>query len=109
MMITNFDILKDRARIPVTMTRDSVCAGDDCDAPHENSCELDSIVDPVALAHVVSSGYLPSVAGIGHTWTCLLNGTRIATIGHSGIRALVSATPFAGANHVHFEYHSASY
>jgi hypothetical protein len=104
-----FEILKDRARIRVTITRDSVCAGDDCDAPHEKSFEAYSFLDPVAFAQTVSSGYLPSVAGVGHTWTCLLNGTRIAEIGTSGIRSLITTTPFADTNRVHFVYHSATY
>ena len=104
-----FEVLKNRARIPVAITRDSVCAGDDGDAPHEKSVEEYSFLDPVAFAQALSSGYLPSVAGVGHTWTCLLNGARIAEIGNSGIRPLVPATPFADANRVHFEYHSATY
>ena len=49
------------------------CAGDDCDAPHEKTVEVYSFVDPEAFARGISSGYLPSVAGVGHSWTCLLN------------------------------------
>lgn len=104
-----FDVLKGRTRVSLTVTRDSVCAGDDCEAPHEKSAEEYSFLDPVAFAQAVSSGYLPSVAGVGHTWTCLLNGARIAELTNSGIRPLVATTPFADANHVHFVYHSATY
>lgn len=103
------EVLKDRGRIPVTLTRNSVCAGDDCDAPHEKSVEEYSFLDPVAFAQAISSGYLPSVAGVGHIWTCVLNGVQIAEISTSGIRPLVRSTPFADANEAHFVYHSATY
>lgn len=104
-----FEVLKGRERIVVNLTRDSVCAGDDCDAPHEKSVEEYSFLDPVAFARAISSGYLPSVAGVGHTWTCVLNGVKIAEISTSGIRGLVPSTPFAEGNSAHFVYHSASY
>ena len=108
-MKTAFDVLKDRRRIQVALTRDSVCAGDDCDAPHEASVEEYSFLDPVAFTQAISSGYLPSVAGVGHTWTCVLNGIPIAEIRSSGIRALVGVTPFGEENNVHFLYKSAPY
>lgn len=91
------------------MTRDSVCAGDDCDAPHEKKKEVHSFVDPVAFANATSSGYLPSVAGVGHYWTCELNGAGIAEVRDSGIRPLVRETSFSDQNCVHFVYHSASF
>ena len=104
-----FDVLRDRPRIAITVTRDSVCAGDDCDAPHGKLLEEYSLLDAAAFAKAVSYGYLPSVAGIGHTWTCLLNDVRIAEISNSGIQPLVRATPFSDSNRVHFVYHSATY
>lgn len=106
-MKTAFQILKARPKIVVTMTRDSVCAGDDCDAPHEKKIEVHSFLDPEAFANAMSSGYLPSVAGIGHSWFCVLNGVKIAKIGHSGIWPLVRESPFSEENRVHFVYHSA--
>ena len=108
-MKTVFEVLKGRSRIQVILTRDSVCAGDDCDAPHEKFVEAYSFLDPVAFAQAISSGYVPSVAGVGHTWTCLLNGVKIAEIGNSGIRALARVTPFTDENRVHFVYHSAQF
>ena len=104
-----FDVLKDRPRILVTVTRDSVCAGDDCEAPHKKLLEEYSFLDPTAFAQAVSYSYLPSVAGLGETWTCLLNDIRIAEISSSGVRPLVQNTPFSDANRVHFVYHSATY
>lgn len=102
-----FEVLKVRPKIPVVMTRDSVCAGDDCDAPHEKKMEVQSFLNPEAFSKAASSGYLPSVAGVGHSWTCVLNGVEIAEIRDAGIRALVRQTEFADENCVHFVYHSA--
>ena len=61
-MKAEFQVLKARPKIPVVLTRDSVCAGDDCDAPHEKTVEVYSFVDSEAFAREISSGYLPSVA-----------------------------------------------
>jgi len=108
-MKAEFQVLKARPRIPVVLTRDSVCAGDDCDAPHEKTVEVYSFVDPEAFAREVSSGYLPSVAGVGHSWTCVLNGVRLAEVTSSGIRALVRESPFSDENRVHYVYHSARF
>ena len=103
------EVLKARPRIPVVLTRDSVCAGDDCDAPHEQTVDVYSFVDPAAFAQELSSGYLPSVAGVGHSWTCVLNGVRLAEVTSSGIRALVRESPFSEENRAHFVYHSAQF
>ena len=104
-----FEVLKDRAIISVVITRDSVCAGDDCEAPHEKSATTYSFLDPSAFARAISGGYLPSVAGSGHSWTCLLNGVKIAEVSNMGIRSLVRETPFAETNCVHFKYHSSEW
>src|SRR3954466_3325710 len=98
-----------RPMISVAMTRDSVCAGDDGDAPHAMTTEVDSSLDPAAFANTTSTGYLASVRGVGHTWTCVLNGVSIAEIGVNAIRPLVNETPFAATNRVHFIYHSATF
>lgn len=108
-MKSALQILKARPKIPIVMTRDSVCAGDDCDAPHEKRLEVHPFVDPEAFAKVTSSGYLPSVAGVGHSWTCVLNGVKIAEVRVSGIRALVRETPLSDENRLHFVYHSATF
>ena len=104
-----FQVLKVRPKISVILTRDSVCAGDDCDAPHEKKVEVSSFVDPEAFAREISSGYLPSVAGVGHSWTCVLNGVRMAEVTNSGIRALIRKSTFSDENRAHFVYHSAQF
>jgi hypothetical protein len=108
-MNAEFQVLKFRPKIPVVLTRDSVCAGDDCDAPHEKTVEVYSFVDPEVFAREVSSGYLPSVAGVGHSWTCVLNGVRTAEVTTSSIRALVRESPFSKENRAHFVYHSSTF
>lgn len=108
-MKAEFQILKTKPKIQVVLTRDSVCAGDDCDAPHEKNVEVYSFVDPEAFTREVSSGYLPSIAGVGHSWTCELNRVKIAEISRSGIRALVRESPFSEENRVHFVYHSSTF
>lgn len=104
-----FQILKRRPKIEVRMTRDSVCARDDCDAPHEKIIKIHSFTDPAQFAKESSSGYLPSVSGVGHSWDCILNKKRIASIKCSTIEPLVREVEFEEENEVHFRYHSATY
>ena len=108
-MTKAFQILKDRPRINVILTRDSVCAADDCDAPHEKEIEIYSFTDPVALAREASSGFLPTVAGLGHSWICVLNEAEIAEITTTEIRSLVRDANFSETNRIHFAYRSATY
>ena len=93
----------------VVLTRDSVCAADDCEAPHEKAIRVNSFLDPEALAREASSGYLPSVAGVGHSWICVLNDVSIAEIKVTGIQPLVREVEFKDNNQIHFVYKSASY
>jgi hypothetical protein len=108
-MKMEFEILKKRPKIPVVLTRDSVCAGDDCAAPHTTTVEVYSFVNPEAFAKAISNNYFPSVAGVGHFWICVLNGVKIAEIRNSEIRVLVPDSPFAEENRAHFIYHSARF
>jgi hypothetical protein len=105
-----FYIIKNRPKVEIRLTRDSVCAADDVDAPHEDTVTMYTFLDPVALTSHVSSGYLPTVQGAGHTWDCELNGKVIATISTSKIEPKVSEVVYSAAeNHLHFIYHLASY
>jgi hypothetical protein len=106
-MKTPFVILKHRPTISITLTRDSVCAGDDCAAPHEIKIDVPSFFDPVAFTGAASSGYLPSIAGAGHSWVCLLNGKMVAEIRTGTIYPLVGELAFSERNSVHFDYRSA--
>lgn len=108
-MKKQFQILKDRPKLKIRLTRDSVCTGDDIDAPHEKTVTTHSFIDPVQLASHLASGYLPTVSGVGHSWDCVLNGKVIARISNDGIVASVGEMKYAPCNHVHFVYHSARY
>ena len=108
-MKKSFEVPKDRPEITFKLTRDSVAAGDDIDAPHERKQKTYSFTDPAQLIRELSSGYLPSVAGIGHTWDCLVNGICIGVISQEGIKPSVHQVEYSDTNHVHFRYHSATY
>jgi hypothetical protein len=107
-MKAEFQIIKATPKIQVILNRDSICAGDDCES-HEKTVEVYSFVDPEAFVRAVSSGYLPSVAGVGHSWTCVLNRVKIAEVCNSDIRVLVTESPFEEVNRVDFIYHSARF
>jgi hypothetical protein len=107
-MKKEFEVLRDRPRICVLLNRDSVCAGDDVES-HEKEIEIHSFLDPVALAREASSGYLPNVAGVGHSWICVLNDIKIAEIKTTGIEALVRESQFNDENRIKFVYKSATY
>jgi hypothetical protein len=104
-----FEILRDRPIISVALTRDSVCAADDCFAPHQRTAKINSFVDPETMAQESSSGYLPTVAGVGHSWICVFNNIEIAEIKTTGIMALVREVSFTEENRIHFIYKSATY
>lgn len=108
-MKKQFQILKSRPTLNIRLTRDSVCAGDDIDAPHERTVKTHSFLDPVALASHLSSIYLPTVNGVGHSWDCTLNGKTFARISKDGIVAKAVEMQYDSCNHIHFIYHSARY
>ena len=108
-MKKTFEILKDRPLVGIKLTRDSVCAGDDVDAPHEKTLHVHSFTDPVALTQELCSSYLPNVSGSGHSWIALLNGTKMSTIWTDGIKPTVQAVEYQEDNHVHFQYHSSTW
>ena len=108
-MKRKFSILKDRPKLSIRLTRDSVAAGDDCDAPHQKRVSIRSFTDPIPLARESSSNYLPNVAGVGHTWICVLNDVEIAAIKTNIIQPLVNEAIYEEDNHIHFVYKSATY
>lgn len=101
-------IHRDQPKVTITLTRDSVCAADDADAPHEKSVRIHSFVDPLVLAGETYTGYFPHVNGTDHHWICILNGNRIATIeGRGKITPLVPEIVYQTVNRIHFLYMSA--
>ncbi len=107
-MKNELEVLSSRPRIAFNLDRDSVCAADDFES-HEAVVETYSFVDPIQLAKELSSGYLPSVAGYGHWWECVLNGAVIARIFPNGKAERVADVTFSEENSVHFKYHAAAF
>ncbi len=97
---------KDLPLIRVVVTRDSVCLGDDCEAPHEKLVEMPILADPQSFVLWLSDSYLPRVAGKAHAWDCLLNGEVVGTIFTSGFHSKTHQVQFADENLVHFKYYS---
>jgi len=107
-MKKEFEVLKSRTRLVFALDRDSVCAGDDCES-HKASVESYSFLDPGALAEELSSGYLPSVAGYGHWWECIMNGTVIANVFSNGKAEKVNDVNYKDDNSIYSKYHSATF
>jgi hypothetical protein len=108
-MKQEFKILKNRPKVTIMLTRDSVCAGDDVDAPHNKRETIYSFVDPSTFVSNINIGYLPTVAGFGHTWDCMLNRKLIARIYHDRTETFVDEIIYEKTNEVHFIYNAANY
>jgi hypothetical protein len=68
------------------VTRDSVAAGDDVDAPHARTLELPDVGDVRALVTAVKGGYpLPGISGGKATWV-LSSGTPLAVVAQQWAR-----------------------
>ncbi len=66
-------------KLQVQVTRDSVCMGDDVDAPHSYhfKSEISSTLAEV-FAHLERKNYLASVAGLNHKWSAIINAKTVA-------------------------------
>jgi len=65
----------------IELTRDSVCAGDDCDAPHAERFTLPSPLPLLeTLGLIKASRYLASIAGGRATWVAILDGEPIGVV-----------------------------
>ena len=91
----------------IELTRDSVCAGDDMDAPHKTIIAMNSITETIALVTKISQKYLPNIAGQNHHWECLLNGKIIAVIEKDKILPKISCVKYEEDNKIHFTYYPA--
>ena len=100
-MKKRFQILKSRPTLNIRLTRYSLCAGDDVDAPHEMTVKTLSFLDPVALASLLSSVYLPTINGVGHSRDCALNGKTFTSISTVGIAGKVVEMQYGSCNHIH--------
>ena len=91
--------------IDIELTRDSVCAGDDIDAPHKKIVKMNSIIDTIALVTKISQNYLPAIAGQNHHWECLLNDKIIAIIEKDKILPKIYCVKYDEDNTIHFTYY----
>lgn len=96
-------------KISIRVTRDSVCAGDDGDAPHEKRVEVFPGLPTTEFAESLARGYLPSVAGVGHSWDCVLGGITIAILTSDLKASEIEVADYQFQDRVHFVYHSATY
>lgn len=97
-------------KIKITLTRDSVCMGDDVkDHKKVISVDLESI--PHKTIMKIAEKYLPNVTGRGHTWNCVLNGNNVAVINGNceKITFYTDALTFPDSSSLYFKYHSATY
>jgi hypothetical protein len=63
----------------VSVERDSVCMGDDVDAPHSYSFRVSSTATLKDIfVYLSKEGYLASVAGRNHSWQAVINGQPVA-------------------------------
>ena len=55
--------------ITISITRSSVCAGDDVDAPHEKEIVVSpKLPTRIVITSILDSGYLPIISGGAATW-----------------------------------------
>jgi len=97
----------------VRFTRDSVCAGDDCDAPHVKEMGIDAVTIEEVLLQVMRSGYLAQIAGGRATWSAASK-IPLAIVAQEWVRPRMLLGPSIieeslniqyGVVHIHFHYH----
>ena len=63
----------------VSVERDSVCMGDDVDAPHSYNFRISSTATLNDIfVHLSKESYLASVAGRNHSWQAVINDQLVA-------------------------------
>lgn len=102
--------------VTLECTRDSVCMGDDCNAPNPKTLHVSSsLTDPVALGEMLGKDYLPLVAGTGLSWELQLNGVKFARVSYASegapvVEPLVAKCELLrdGSNAVYCAYRASS-
>ncbi|MGL0936324.1 hypothetical protein ABMX80_23445 [Vibrio vulnificus] len=97
----------------VKLTRDSVCMGDDCDAPHFLKLELPETSTIQDLVDAIDArSYLAKVVSWEHHWILLANNEEVARLKGNDFEipenSAVSLSSLAlnGVLKVHFKYSS---
>lgn len=110
-MKREFQVLRDRPTLKIRVTRDSVCAADDVDAPNERFVDVHSFTEPEAFIQAVTTAYgMPLIQGGKAAWVVLLNGDKIGVAAQewNTPRASVRDLQFEDSNHVFLRYHAQS-
>jgi hypothetical protein len=98
----------------IYVTRASVCAGDDGDAPHARHFEAPGAADvAAAVEHVLAAGYLPSISGGNAAWS-VTSGIPVAVAVQQWARPkflrprddLRDVDIVAGTLRLHFSHHA---
>ncbi len=108
-MKSGYSILRDRPKLRVIVTRDSVCAGDDVMAPNQKEIEIHSFTEPEDFIRAVAYEYgMPQIQGGRATWEVLLNDRKIGVIAQewAAPRPTVREIHFDQENRVHLHYHA---
>lgn len=97
--------------IRATLTRDSVAAGDDCDAPHERAMSFESgTTVEQAVTAIAASNYLASISGGLATWVASVDERTVAVIAQQWDRPRMldrfegRAVPLRTGAKLHFAY-----
>ena len=98
------------SNIQIRLTRDSVCMADDIQ-DHTEIIDIALSRDILSVVMSIAKAYLPRIAGVGHTWDCLLNNEKIAVIDGNcrNITSSAGAVSFSNKNNLYFKYYSATY
>ncbi len=104
--------------LTINVTRDSVAAGDDIDAPHTYAFEMDAAVTlGEVFDHLATRRYLASVGGRGHSWVARIRGEVVAEFKANRhqpastnlLKKPLSQWSVEGQLEMHFIYLSAAY
>jgi hypothetical protein len=99
----------------IHVTRDSVAAGDDADAPHERTFSFRDSPSPLAaVARIVAEGYLARIFGGKATWS-VESGVLLAVVAQQWSEprlvpwqepAWLQLDQAGGIYRLHFNYHA---
>jgi len=94
--------------IQVKITRDSVCMADDMQ-DNTKILSIEILQDVSQTIYNIAKGYLPTISGRAHSWSCFLNGENVAVIHGNCIKitTLISNLDLTNDSKLYFKYHSA--
>lgn len=102
----------------INVERDSVCMGDDVDAPHSYEFEIEQNASTRALfEHLSDKQYLASVVGGAHTWDAVVEDKIVANFlannrypePSNTLSMPISELTNGGKIFLYFKYNSAKY